>query len=255
LLSTLLDYFLLAYAFTWIFHGAISILHLPFTTSLRSPGCVLYMLGIGGPLVSSAILTIKSSGLAGLCGLLSSTMIWRFSPIWYLFAVLPIGTIYLISTGLNTLFGGEAPKRLLNRPSHRIRPAIMGQIWVVVGEEFGWRGFALPRLYEMFGWLGSGLILGIIWAVWHLPLFFVRGSNQYGSSLTRYVLVITMWSVFMTMLYSRTGGSVLICMIFHAASNVWGFVMNVPEEASRYELPMYLALTVVAVVLLPGSMF
>ena len=87
------------------------------------------------------------------------------------------------------------------------------------GEEVGWRGYALPRLSARYGLAPAGIILGIIWAAWHLPLFFFPNSDTLGQSFPLYVLQVTAVSVAMAWLYWRTGGSLLLVMLFHAAVN------------------------------------
>jgi membrane protease YdiL (CAAX protease family) len=125
---------------------------------------------------------------------------------------------------------------------------IFGQIWVVIAEEFGWRGFALPRLQERYGSLGATLVLGPIWALWHLPMFFTEGSPQYSEnvpvSFAMYAVIITLTSIIFTMLYNRSGGSVLACMLFHAFFNIAAFTIQVPPDVNiTFYLIAALALT------------
>jgi membrane protease YdiL (CAAX protease family) len=87
------------------------------------------------------------------------------------------------------------------------------------GEEIGWRGFALPRLSERIGLAGASLVLGVIWAMWHLPLFLIAGTDSTGQSLSFFVLSVTAISVAFAWLYARTGGSLLLVMLMHAATN------------------------------------
>ena len=95
----------------------------------------------------------------------------------------------------------------------------MVSTWVQAGEEIGWRGYALPRLSERFGLAPASIILGILWATWHLPLFFFYGSDIRGQSFPLYLLQVTAVSVAMAWLYWRTGGSLLLVMLLHAAVN------------------------------------
>jgi membrane protease YdiL (CAAX protease family) len=90
---------------------------------------------------------------------------------------------------------------------------------VQAGEEIGWRGFALPRLASRFGLPGASLVLGIFWGCWHLPFFFIPGSDNAGQSFPLYVLAVTALSVTMAWLYWRTHGSLGITMLMHAAIN------------------------------------
>ena len=99
------------------------------------------------------------------------------------------------------------------------------------GEEIGWRGFALPRLAARFGYGIGSIVLGVIWALWHLPLFFVRDADTYGQSFFLYTLQVIAISVAMAWLYQRTNGSLLLTMLMHAAINNTKDI--VPSHAGR----------------------
>jgi membrane protease YdiL (CAAX protease family) len=88
-----------------------------------------------------------------------------------------------------------------------------------LGEEIGWRGYALPRLAERFGRAQSSVLLGVIWALWHLPVFFIAGMDQSGQALPVYILQVTALSVAMAWLYWHTNGSLLLAVLMHTAIN------------------------------------
>ncbi len=97
--------------------------------------------------------------------------------------------------------------------------AIVFSTWVQAGEEIGWRGYALPRLSARVGLAPASVILGVIWASWHLPLFLVPAADTFGQSFPLYLLQVTALSVAVAWLYWRTGGSLLLVMLLHAAVN------------------------------------
>jgi membrane protease YdiL (CAAX protease family) len=97
--------------------------------------------------------------------------------------------------------------------------AIATSTWAQAGEEIGWRGYALPRLAAHIGLAPASTLLGVIWAAWHLPLFFVLGGDTVGQSFPLYVLQVTALSIAMGWLYWRTSGSLLLVMLMHAAVN------------------------------------
>jgi len=97
--------------------------------------------------------------------------------------------------------------------------AILVSTWAQAGEEVGWRGFALPRLAHQLGLAAASILLGVIWALWHLPLFFLPGTGSDGQSFPLYMLHITAISVAMAWLYWKTGGSLLLVMLMHASVN------------------------------------
>jgi membrane protease YdiL (CAAX protease family) len=92
---------------------------------------------------------------------------------------------------------------------------------LVVGEELGWRGYALPRLLASRSALSASLILGVLWGAWHLPTFLAPGTPQYGLPFSAYVLLTTAYSVLFTWIYLHTRGSVLIATLFHGAINLF----------------------------------
>jgi membrane protease YdiL (CAAX protease family) len=87
------------------------------------------------------------------------------------------------------------------------------------GEEIGWHGYALPRLTVRFDLARGSILLGLIWACWHLPPFFIPASDTYGQSFLVVVLQVTALSVAMAWLYAHTNGSLLRVMLMHAAVN------------------------------------
>ena len=108
---------------------------------------------------------------------------------------------------------------------------------LVVGEELGWRGYALPLLLEKRSPLTASVILGVVWGLWHLPTFLVPGTPQYGLPLTAFVLLTIEYSILMTWVFLHTLGSVLIATLFHGAINLsQGLFLGGMDGASRYWL-------------------
>ncbi|MGD8391805.1 MAG: CPBP family glutamic-type intramembrane protease, partial [Desulfobacterales bacterium] len=164
-------YFFLAYLFTWTFHIAIPVQGLAFSFDITSPAMLLYLMGLLGPLASALFLTGRFEGWTGVKRLLRGVLRWRFNPIWYLFAIFIVALLRFTNIGLH-IRAVPNPWQWMNFGLF----FIIGQLWVVVGEEYGWRGFALPRLQSSIGSLGASLIIGLLWASWHLPMFFIPGS-------------------------------------------------------------------------------
>jgi CAAX protease family protein len=100
-----------------------------------------------------------------------------------------------------------------------VLPAIIISTWVQAGEEIGWRGFALPLLTKKIGLPFATLILGLLWACWHLPLFFVHGADKFGQSFPLFLAEVTGLSVALGWLYWHSKGSLLITMVMHASVN------------------------------------
>lgn len=103
-----------------------------------------------------------------------------------------------------------------------------------LGEEFGWRGYAGPVLQDRLGWRAAslGLGLGLVWGVWHLPLFFIDGTAQAHIPPALYLLRVVAMSIVFAWLANRTAGNVVAALVLHTAINFWPSVVPVlPTEA------------------------
>ena len=246
-LATIVAYFVLAYAFTWACHLAIPAFHLRFALQTPSASLDLYLIGLGGPLFAALALSMRE-GRTSVRALFLQATRWRFSPALYVVAFGTVGAIYAVTDEIFVLRGGRIAGPWVDASG--VIPLLAAQIWVVVGEEFGWRGFALPRLQPLLGSLPAALVIGVLWAAWHLPMFFVPGAPQHGESFWGFCYVLTAWSIIMAALYNIAGASLIPTMLFHAASNGWGFAFNLPAATRPIELALYLPVVAVAVVAL-----
>jgi membrane protease YdiL (CAAX protease family) len=97
--------------------------------------------------------------------------------------------------------------------------AVVASTPVQAGEELGWRGYALPRMADRMGLAAASVVLGVIWAAWHLPLFFLPGANTFGQSFPLYLTQVVAASVALAWLFTNSHGGLLLPMLFHAAIN------------------------------------
>ncbi len=219
-LSPLLWFFVLTFVATWaMWIAAASLLGLGPTVP-QPVVSALFLLGIFSPGFVALWLTFQAAGRAGVLAMLSRLFQWRSGVRWYLFALgftasikLTAAVIHRVAIGSWPRFGDDAWYLML---AAAVFSAIsLGQ----AGEEIGWRGYALPRMAERIGLPRASLLLGAIWAVWHLPLFLITGTTTTGQSFPLYLLQVTALSVTMAWLYARTGPSLWPVMLFHAAVN------------------------------------
>ena len=178
----------------------------------------LALLGAITPSLVALMLTSRIQGRAGVGALLQRVTQGQVAARWYVFALGYTAAVKLAVALLHRLVTGAWP-RFGDTPWIIIPFAIAISTPVQAGEEIGWRGFALPRLAALFGLAPASLLLGVIWAVWHLPLFFVGWADKHGQSFFVYALQVIALSVAFAWLYARTGGSLLLCMLHHAAVN------------------------------------
>ena len=208
-------FFVLTYALTWACFIPVAVAEIPIYSPL---GGVLLLLGTFAPSLVALWLTSRTEGDSGVRALLGGVLKWRVAARWYLFALAFIPAIKLTAALVHRVATGAWP-RFGDDPWYLILGGIAVSTPFQAGEEIGWRGYALPRLAARFGLGRASILLGLIWASWHLPQFFIPEVDTYGQSFFVFVLQVTALSVAMAWLYARTEGSLLLVMLLHAAVN------------------------------------
>ena len=155
---------------------------------------------------------------------------WKVNVSWYIVAFLPLA-IGVISTGIYYLAGGTAPE-FPSSASTYLMGLLMCIITGATGEELGWRGFALPRIQSEYGSLSSSILLGVIWAGWHIPYWPIPGwfAKMQSIPFAAFTLQSIAKSVIMTWIYSNTNGSVLLASLFHLVLNYSLFLGLLPDS-------------------------
>lgn len=240
-----LSFFLIAYLFTWIFQIPVvldsqKIIALPF------PPQIFLLISIFGPFVSAFFLTWREKRSAGIWQLFKKGFDFRFSWSVYIFvAVVPllIAFFAFLATG-GTKFNADVFSLL---GTFVIYFFLGGSF----GEEFGWRGFALPRLLEIHNPLTATVILGILWAIWHLPLFWLAGTSQFHTPVWLYFIYVTALTFHYTWVFLRTNGNLFACLLLHTFTNMTVEIFPI-EAAGGIDRRIYyetLFAVVVAVIL------
>jgi uncharacterized protein len=212
-------YFVLAYALTWVLAPLLTI------------SLLLGVVGLMMPAVAAIVVIALTEGRPGLQSLGRRLKLWRVGLRWYVIALgLPV-LLSAIVVALSILLG--APAQFEFGPVSLITMIVFV---LVVGEEIGWRGYALPKLLQSHSAVVASLILGVLWGGWHLPTFFIPGAPQAGIPFIAFLLFTTGASVLFTWLYLHTRGSLLIATLFHGAINSFGFVNTALDPTSRWWL-------------------
>ena len=213
--GSLVPFFVATFAFTWACWFGLLAARIP----LQSPiAQLLVLIGTFAPAFSALWFTGKYEGRRGIQRLLNRTLKWRVGIPWYVLAVTYLAAVKLVSALIYRLITGVWP-RFGTEPWYLMFVAIVFSTPVQSGEEIGWRGYALPGLAERMGFAWASVLLGLIWACWHLPIFFIPGADKYGQSFPIWATAVTAVSVAMAYVYVKTGGSLLLTMLMHAAIN------------------------------------
>ena len=212
---------LLTFAVSWLlWAAAIRVLGGDFAHPSRfaALGTALYLLGVFAPALVALSLTAYRDGAHGVRSLLHRTLAWDAGPRFYAFAILFYPMARIAAAAVQRAALGAWP----DFSSESLALMLAGTIVstpVQAGEELGWRGFLLPGLSTRLGLPAASVVVGIIWAAWHLPFFFMTGTDVSGQPFAAYAAGVTAVSVAMAWLYWRTNGSLLLTMVMHASVN------------------------------------
>lgn len=184
-----------------------------------------------GPLLAGAILSWRDGHVRTWA---RQAIQWRTGIRWWLVALFLPPVLSLVGYGIYLGVTG-ASFGLIDDPLLVVYPVTFLYILLLrggFGEEMGWRGYALPHLLEYYSTTAASLLIGVGWAAWHLPLFFIQGTRQSGS-FGLYLVSVVGLSVILAWLYTRSRGSVLLVSVFHAQWNVFdsGVLFSVGGDA------------------------
>jgi membrane protease YdiL (CAAX protease family) len=230
----LLSFVVATLAFTWACHLPVALAERG-VLSLRLPPLVLLFLGGYGPMIMAIMFTARADGWAGVRALLGRALRWRVAPIWYgvVFGV-PL-LLHLAAMGLHVGLGGQPP-HLTDLFLRLPRVLLMGVALLSLGplgEELGWRGYLLPALQSRVGALAASLIVGAIWASWHLPLVWMPSQMLNQIPFPLFLVSLMGLSIIYTWLSNNTQGNLLLAILLHAdlnvMTNLWQAVPDAPS--------------------------
>lgn len=203
------------------------------------------------PSVVGLILTYILGGRTEVRFLLRALLSIHVRPGWLLFILFVLPGVSAVSCLIYSLSGGILPQ-----PQFELWFIPVAFIYILIimgplGEEAGWRGFALKRILRDSNPMKSAVVLGIVWSFWHLPLFFISGTTQHAltingllPALLGYLLYTVMMSVLITLLYVKSNGSVLGSILLHTMGNLsLGIVPMILSKSGGAVLLIVLGIT------------
>jgi membrane protease YdiL (CAAX protease family) len=227
----ILAFVALTFAISWAIWWGMASMSLSIATA---GGAVLNVIALCGPSITALVLSAVLGGGA-LRGLLDGFSISRASARWVVVALLLPLAMILVAIAISIMaFGAPTPVITIALVGvlarEFVRVLFLGG---PLGEELGWRGFVLPRLQARRTAFGASLLLGLIWGLWHIPLYFVPGTGQFetvsgGTSPAFAIGAFVVWtiglSILFTWLFNETRGSLIVVILFHTSINLGAFV-------------------------------
>jgi uncharacterized protein len=240
-MKKLIIYFVLAYLISWIIWLPLILPKYGIDILPVVPKYHHY-LGSFGPMIAAIIVKYIYEGRQGVKDLLKRLVQWKVNWVWYV-VVLVVPVLLVIAAGYADEF--------INRQSFTMKGfstnnefAQLGPVSYFlfnfftfgIGEETGWRGYALPALQKRFSALTSTLILTVGWACWHIPAFIYRPlySQMDVAGIAGFFMSLLTGAIVLTWLYNSTKGSLFIAAIFHAMIELMFISADITAKMSSY---------------------
>jgi len=219
-------FFALTYGSAWLLWLPLVILQ------DRTPPALGFMLALLGSLMPSTmaiLLVARLHGRAEVRRLLRRLLMGRVGIFWYA-AIVALIALMVFAVWVSTIFGAPAPVVVATIPG--TLSILLFSIFPgsAVGEELGWRGFALPRLQGRRSALTASLIVGSVWGCYHFPLFVLGTPTRPLALFLPFAISCAIMSIFYTWMYNGTGGSLLIAVLLHATTNLPLSVVYAPLQ-------------------------
>lgn len=199
-----LSFIIIAFGWTWPL------------AALIGRSMIFPLLALFGPCVAALIVLYASRGRTGLTQLGRKFRLSRILVPWGILAALLPLVLLVPLWLLHKWWWGDIEFEVSALSILSLVVAVL-----IVGEEIGWRGFLLPYLLQRYSPLTSSLMVGLVWAIWHLPNFLLPKYPHYGLPFSAFMLMTLAFSVLFTWLCLNTAGSLAIAVIFHAALNLF----------------------------------
>jgi uncharacterized protein len=256
--TELIAFFAMTFAITWGLAAALLFFRpwLVAVGALKGPlnQSWIYYLAVYAPSISALILSLAFGGWSAV-GRLIGAVARPAGLAWIALAIFTLPAVMLVVGAIERFTGQPggvphvdlhallvtAPLMALTTPEIFTDPGAFG-------EEAGWRGFALPRLLQQVDALWAGIILGVVWMIWHLPAFFAAGASQAGQSYGWFFLAGVALSVFMAWLYVNANGNWLVAgSLPHMASNLMFDAQVTRHEPTQAFVGVVVAFVILAV--------
>lgn len=245
--TNLIAFLVLAFAWSWLLWLPRVLAALGYTGVPQGPNIAAL-----GPSVAAFIIVFATRGLDGAISLAKRAFDVGFAARWWLAILLVFPAINGGIILLDYLLRGTLPAFPWTGELVAVPVAFVIVVFTTgpVQEEFGWRGYALDRLQSRYSALVASLVLGIIWAAWHIPLFLFEEASIYQpENAIGFLPSVILVTIIITWVYNNTGGSLLAAILLHASFNFshWALPVFETDFARQAYLFVLVAAAVVVV--------
>jgi hypothetical protein len=242
-------FFALTFAIAWGGMGLALVFQEAVEAALGPMGAShpLFILAVWAPAISAILLVLRHGGPAGLGRFLRRLLLWRAPIGWYLLLLIGLPAISFLGAALSGTLTREA---LVLPPLPELLASVGFMLILGPMEELGWRGYALPLLQRAMAPVWAGLLVGAVWALWHVPAFFLSGTPQSSWQVLPFLLGATAVSVILTGVFNAARGSILVAVLFH-----WQLNMPMWPDAQPWDMYLFALMAVIMVWAKRAEMF
>ncbi|MDH5507153.1 MAG: CPBP family intramembrane metalloprotease [Anaerolineae bacterium] len=242
-------YLIVTFAWTWFFWGIGIVKGVSMESS---EGLPILLLGLLGPMITGIAFTYLTGDKEEVSDYWNRIINFKRIPAkWYLVIFLFVPALNILAALIDILLGGtgatwgETAVNALTDPVGIVFSILFASLVPFI-EELGWRGYVLDRFQEKNSALKSSLILGAVWSLWHLPMFFIPDSYQEGLGVGTlafwlFMIGIVPLNLPFTWIYNNTGRSILAVILFHSMVNFTGELIALNERADTISIGLWFA--------------
>lgn len=219
----IVSYFVIAFALSWAVWIPMAVAG---TRVYQGQAWPTHIAGLFGPMAAALIMTGITVGTTGERDLLRRMVLWRVGWTWYLAALSPLA-FYAVAVVVPGILGRGWPDLGQMGKFSGLPVVAFPLMWLLLlaaayGEETGWRGFAAEEMLKTRSFLWTAVVIGLLWALWHVPsMFVIENYRQMGATLIpMFTLGIVSGSILLTWLYRGTGGSIFLVALWHGSYNL-----------------------------------
>ncbi len=243
-------FLLFTFALTWLAWWLLAFLTQSGFIKFQSAfGQVLFVLGGSAPTIGAYVAVLLTAKEGTLKEFHLRVLKIKVGFSLYLYAILVPVIIAAIGLGMVYIISAQYFETYSIQPLYLFIPFFFTAIFMGGLEEFGWRGVLQPALAKKLDLFAANLVIGIVWALWHLPLFYIAGAHHQGKQFLFFTLGAIGYSSFITWLYAKTN-SIFLCVLFHASINAAASIGLSVSMGATAVYPYYAVL-----VLLSGLFF
>lgn len=256
----LVFFFLLAFGISWSTAILIAVLGLDMSTTGSRPiqplNVLIGVMGSISPSLAAFIVTGFTEGRISVKALWKRFWNRNISFKWLVVILFLYDVCRLIANLIAHVVDGQTYQILDSSTPWwmSILALVAAFIYSGLAEEFGWRGYALPRFQARLSALTSSIVLGLIWMSWHIPFFFIPGLPLYQRDLLGWAPWLLMTSILQTWIFNNTKGSVLAAALFHATMNTSLVILPTQDSLRYYYALLFVIIIFIVVVFGPENL-